>query len=95
MKRTSIRLSATMLALVVLASISVFAQDAGQVLQLSVGFRTMKNRVPMSEEKRKEVEALETKARAANNATEGARYSHRRAARNPRRVLRELLPQMA
>jgi predicted esterase len=67
MKRTLTLLSATLLALVALASISVFAQDAGQVLQLSVGFRTMKNRVPMSDEKRKEVEALEAKARAANN----------------------------
>ncbi len=67
MKRISIRLSAVVLALLMLAAFPAFAQDAGQVLQLSVGFRTLKNRLPMSDEKRKEVEALEAKARTANN----------------------------
>ncbi|MGH9799820.1 MAG: hypothetical protein ACRD82_05595, partial [Blastocatellia bacterium] len=67
MKIVSIRLLAAVLALVALASFSTFAQDANQVLQMSVGFRTMKNRLPMSEETRKQVEDLEAKARAANN----------------------------
>ena len=44
-----------------------FAQDAGQVLRLSVGFRTMKNTVQMSDEKRKAVETLELQARTASN----------------------------
>lgn len=66
MKNVSIRLVALMLALIALASVSVFAQDAAQVLQTSVGYRTMKNRLPMSDEKRKQVEELEAKARAAN-----------------------------
>lgn len=42
------------------------AQDAGQVLRLSVGFRTLKNSVQMGEEKRKEVEQLEARAVTAN-----------------------------
>ncbi len=67
MKLISIRLSAALLALMALASFSTFAQDAGQVLRLSVGFRTMKNTVQMSDEKRKEIEALEAKARAATS----------------------------
>lgn len=67
MNRLSIRLAVAILALVALVSVPAFAQDAGQVLQLSVGFRTLKNRMPMSEDKRKEVEALEAKARAANS----------------------------
>jgi len=66
MKLLSIRFSAALLALLILLSFSTFAQDAGQVLRLSVGFRTVKNTVPMSDEKRKDVEALEAKARAAN-----------------------------
>src|SRR5207244_1579481 len=49
-----------------LLSLSTFAQDAGQVLQLSVSFRTLKNRMQMSDEKRQQVEALEAKARKAN-----------------------------
>lgn len=66
MKLISIRRSAAVLALVALVSLSSFAQDAGQVLALSVRFRTMKNTVPMSDEKRKEVEALDAQARKAN-----------------------------
>ncbi|MFN0084630.1 MAG: prolyl oligopeptidase family serine peptidase [Blastocatellia bacterium] len=46
---------------------SIIAQDQGQILRMSVTFRTIKNTVKMSEETRKEVEALEAKARAANN----------------------------
>lgn len=44
-----------------------FAQDAQQVLRLSVGYRTLKNSTTMTPEKRKEVEALEAQARAAGN----------------------------
>jgi predicted esterase len=65
--KISIRLSALSLAFAALLSFSAFAQDANQVLQLSVGYRTMKNRLPMSDETRKQVEDLEAKARAANN----------------------------
>ncbi|MGH9847513.1 MAG: prolyl oligopeptidase family serine peptidase [Blastocatellia bacterium] len=58
-------------------SLSAFAQDAGQVMRLSVGFRTMKNSVKMDEAKRKEVEALEAKARAATGAQKyGEAYKH-------------------
>ncbi|MDX2034749.1 MAG: prolyl oligopeptidase family serine peptidase [Blastocatellia bacterium] len=46
---------------------SILAQDQGQILRMSVMFRTIKNTVKMSEETRKEVEALEANARAANN----------------------------
>lgn len=71
MKRISTRLFTRFytLALVLLAllSASIFAQDAGQVLSMSVGYRTLKNRVQMSDDKRKEVEALEAKARKAND----------------------------
>lgn len=44
----------------------VFAQDAGQVLRLSVGFRTLKNSVTVSEERRKEVADLEAQAQKAS-----------------------------
>ncbi len=43
------------------------AQDASQVLRLSVTYRTAKNSATLSPEKRKEVEALEAKARSASN----------------------------
>ncbi|MEP7340764.1 MAG: prolyl oligopeptidase family serine peptidase [Acidobacteriota bacterium] len=70
MNRTSIRSAARFCALALITSalfsLSTFAQDASQVLQLSVGFRTLKNRAPMSDEKRQQVEALEAKARKAN-----------------------------
>ncbi len=67
MKNVSIRLVAIALALIALASVSTFAQDAQQFLRMSVGFRTMKNQATMSDETRKAVEDLEAKARAANN----------------------------
>lgn len=67
MKLFSIRHCAAMLALTALLSFSAIAQDAGLVLRTSVGYRTMKNQVQMSDEKRKQVDDLETKARAANN----------------------------
>ena len=67
MKPVSIRLFAVALALAALLTFSALAQDAGLVLRTSVGYRTLKNSVQMSEEKRKLVEELEVKARAANN----------------------------
>lgn len=56
-------------ALLVIAGLllPVYAQDAQQVLRLSVGYRTLKNSTTMTPEKRKEVEALEAQARAAGN----------------------------
>ncbi|MBS1787090.1 MAG: prolyl oligopeptidase family serine peptidase [Acidobacteria bacterium] len=66
MKPVSIRLFIFTFVFVVLISLSGFAQDAAQVLRMSVGYRTMKNQTPMSDETRKAVEELEVKARAAN-----------------------------
>lgn len=66
-----------MIAFVLLLSASVFAQDAGSVLRLSVGYRTVKNTAKLSPEKQKEVEALEALARAANNNQKyGEAYKH-------------------
>src|SRR6185503_10377631 len=45
------------------------AQDAGQVLRVSVGFGTLKNTVTMTPEKKAEVDRLEALARAANAAS--------------------------
>ncbi|MDX2040471.1 MAG: prolyl oligopeptidase family serine peptidase [Acidobacteriota bacterium] len=67
MKPGSIRLSILALFVAALVFGSAFAQDAGLVLRTSVGYRTLKNSVPMNEETRKQVEELEAKARAANN----------------------------
>lgn len=67
MKLGSIRLSMLALVFVALMSGLAVAQDAGLVLRMFVGYRTMKNSVQMSDETRKQVEDLETKARAANN----------------------------
>ena len=50
-----------------LALIPALAQDAAQVLRLSVGFNTLKNSVPMSDEKKQQVAELEAKARTANS----------------------------
>jgi predicted esterase len=44
------------------------AQDAGQVLRVSVGFTTLKNSVSLSAEKKTEVDQLESLAKAANAA---------------------------
>ncbi len=57
----------TGIALLVALMIPAFAQDAPQVLRLSVTFRTLKNSATLSPEKRKEVEALEAQARSASN----------------------------
>jgi predicted esterase len=64
-KFTTAFTAALLIALSLIASVAAQAQDAGQVLRLSVGFRTTKNTVQMDDEKRKQVEALEVKARAA------------------------------
>src|SRR5262249_1012334 len=48
-------------------SISGSAQDASQILRLSVSFRTIKNTVRMNDERRKAVADLESLARAATN----------------------------
>jgi predicted esterase len=45
-----------------------YAQDAPQVLRMSVGFRTLKNTAPMDEATKQQVLDLEKKATAANNA---------------------------
>ncbi len=67
MKLIPIRFSVLALAFAALISLTGLAQDSGQVLRMSVGYRTMKNQAPMSDETRKVVEDLEAKARAANN----------------------------
>ncbi len=68
MKRSMLRgyVAALFLA-VTINSGNVFAQDAGQVLRLFVGYRTLANRVPMNEEKRALVNQLQSKATAANS----------------------------
>lgn len=66
MKDRKVRISAALtFALSLFLAVPALAQDAGQALFLSVGFRSLKNTVQMSEEKRKQVEELEAKARAA------------------------------
>ncbi len=50
-----------------LALLPALAQDAAQVLRLSVGFNTLKNSVQMNDEKKQQVTDLEAKARAANS----------------------------
>ncbi len=47
--------------------VPTFAQDAAQFLRLSVGFNTLKNSGKFSDEKKKEIADIETKARAANS----------------------------
>jgi predicted esterase len=55
------------IALLIALIVPAIAQDASQVLRLSVTFRTAKNSARLSPEKRKEVEALEAQARSASN----------------------------
>jgi acetyl esterase/lipase len=72
MKVRKVRFAAALIfALSLLLTLPALAQDAGQALFLSVGFRSLKNTVQMSEEKRKLIEELEAKARAA---TGGQKY---------------------
>jgi predicted esterase len=49
------------------ASVTCLAQDAGQVLRVSVGFRTLKNTANMSPETRTEVDRLQRLAEQANS----------------------------
>jgi predicted esterase len=67
LRRSVIRLSLSALLLVACAA-SSFAQDAAQVLRLSVGFGTLKNTVNMSSETRAEVDRLSKLATEANAA---------------------------
>jgi predicted esterase len=53
-------------ALFIFACTPLFAQDASQVLRLSVGFNTLKNIVPLDAEKKKQIADLEAKAQKAN-----------------------------
>lgn len=77
MKRFPFKLCAALCALLLCFSAIGLAQDAGQVLRLSVGYRTLKNTLPLNEEKRQMVEALEAKARDANNDKKyGAAFKH-------------------
>ena len=62
----AIRFIITVVALFAFALLPAFAQDASQVLRLSVGFNTLKNSVPMNEEKKKQIADLEAKAQKAN-----------------------------
>ncbi|HWP44257.1 MAG TPA: hypothetical protein VNO14_13520, partial [Blastocatellia bacterium] len=61
------RLAVSTCALIALA-LSAAAQDAGQVLRLSVGYNTLKNSTSMSAEKRAEVERLGKLAQQASAA---------------------------
>jgi poly(3-hydroxybutyrate) depolymerase len=79
--RRSILISSSIACLIALALIVIpaRAQDAGQVLGLSVGYRTLKNSVPLSAEKKKEIEAIEAQARQASNEGkygDALRYYH-------------------
>lgn len=62
----SIRFVVTVVTLFILALLPALAQDASQVLRLSVGFGTLKNSVPMNEDKKKQIAEIEAKAQAAN-----------------------------
>ncbi|HSB07947.1 MAG TPA: prolyl oligopeptidase family serine peptidase [Blastocatellia bacterium] len=55
------------IAVLVACCASAFAQDAGQVLRVSVGYGTLKNTVSMTPEKKADVERLEALARTANS----------------------------
>jgi predicted esterase len=66
MQRSTFRLSAAFLLLSVVFTV-VPAQDPGQILALSVRFRSIKNTAKMTDEQRKEVETLEKQAREATN----------------------------
>ncbi len=53
---------------ILLLALTAAAQDASRVLQLTVGYNTLKNSTTLTAEKRAELEALEQKAREANAA---------------------------
>lgn len=68
----SVRFTAALLLLALsFVALPIRAQDAGTVLRHSLRIRTMKNAAPMSDELRKLVEELESKARTA---TSGQKY---------------------
>ena len=62
----TLRFIAALSLLFTLLVVSVCAQDASQVLRLSVGFNTLKNTVPMSDEQKKQLAEIEAKAQKAN-----------------------------
>ncbi|HEX4948195.1 MAG TPA: prolyl oligopeptidase family serine peptidase [Blastocatellia bacterium] len=62
----TLRFVFTLFAVLPLALASALAQDSSQVLRTSVGFTTLKNSVPMDDEKKKQVAELEAKAQKAN-----------------------------
>ena len=72
MKLIPIRFSVLALAFAALISLTGLAQDSGQVLRMSVGYRTMKNQAPMSDETRKELAPrIESDARFAHRVNVG------------------------
>src|SRR5262245_45199586 len=54
------------LSLFILASTPGYAQDASQVLAISVSYRTLKNTTELTPDQRQELSSLEAKARAAS-----------------------------
>ncbi|MFN7931400.1 MAG: prolyl oligopeptidase family serine peptidase [Blastocatellia bacterium] len=66
LRAKSFRFIAALSLLFTLLMVSVFAQDASQVLRLSVSFTTLKNSVPMSDERKKQIAEIEAKAQKAN-----------------------------
>jgi predicted esterase len=66
LRKKVLRFVVTIVALLTLALGPAFAQDASQVLRLFVGFNTQKNSLPLSEETKKQIAALEAKAQQAN-----------------------------
>ena len=69
----------TLLALLAFTLVPILAQDASQVLRLYVGFNTLKNSVPLNEEKKKQIADIEAKAQAAsreNRHGDAMRYLH-------------------
>jgi pimeloyl-ACP methyl ester carboxylesterase len=62
----TLRFITAILALFLLTLIPALAQDASQVLRLSVSFNTLKNSAALSEEKKKHITDLEAQAQAAN-----------------------------
>src|SRR5215510_10385689 len=71
MKHLVVRFFAALLFALSFAVLPLRAQDAASTLGLSVRFRTLKNTERMSDETRKHVEDLESKAKAA---TGGQKY---------------------
>ncbi len=67
MRKLRLRRGAVLLLTLLALTVASLAQDASQVLRLSVGFNTLKNSVTLSDEQKKELAALEEKARAANS----------------------------